>query len=382
MLNKNNKLLKIIVAIMFIVFFTSIVALNIITPNKDFSELENRVLQKKPKFSIESLLEGKFTKKYEEYISDQFAFRDFWVELKSKCDKFIGKKESNDVYLGKDDYLLEKFKAPSQEEVDNRVNAINNFDNQSKELKKYIVLAPTAVDILKDKLPHYVVEPSEKTYLDKFKDGLNEDINFVDVYEKLNSKKDEYIYYKTDHHWTTDGAFYAYEELAKSMNLSLADKDNFDKVEVNNEFLGSLYSKGNFRDVSSDSINLYKYKNNIEEDIKIEYPLEEKESNSMYAMDNLKKKDKYTVFLDGNHPLVKISTKANSDRKLLIVKDSYANSFVPFLINDFSEIYMVDLRYYTEDLSKLIEKNEIDEMLMLYNANTFFQDTSIKTIKY
>ncbi|MGL4731057.1 MAG: DHHW family protein [Clostridium sp.] len=379
---KNNKLLNKIIAILFVIFFIGIVIFNIIIPTKEFSEQENRMLQKKPKFSMESLFEGKFTKKYEEYISDQFAFRDFWVKLKSKSDKIIGKKESNDVYLGKENYLLEKFNEPTDDEINRRAKAINDFDNASKDLKKYVMIVPTSVEINKDKLPKYVVEPSQRKALDRFKKELNKDIYFVDTYDKLQSKNDEYIYYKTDHHWTTDGAYYAYEELAKYMDFKPTDKSEFEKVKVTDEFLGSLYSKGNFRDVEADSINLYRYKSKEDENLKVEYIEEDAYKNSLYEMENLKKKDKYTVFQDGNHPLVKMKTNVDNGRKLLIVKDSYANSFVPFLIDDFSEIYMVDLRYYKEDLSKVVTENQINEMLMLYNANTFFQDTSVKTIKY
>ena len=378
----NKKALKRIIALVFIIFFIIIVILNVITPSKDFSEQENRMLEQRPKFSVKSLLKGDFTKKYEKYISDQFAFRDFWVELKSNCDKLMGKKESNDVYLGKDDYLLEKFKNPQDKDIEDRIEALNKLDNESKELKKYVMIAPTSVEINSDKLPTYVVEPSQKDVISKFEDGLNKDIEFVDIYNKLKSKNDEYIYYKTDHHWTTDGAYYAYEELSKYMGFTATPKSKFEKMKVTDEFLGSLYSKGNFRNVEADDINLYKYKNRQDENIKVEYTLEDKKSESLYEMKNLEKKDKYTVFQDGNHPLVKITTESDEDRKLIILKDSYANSFVPFLIEQFSEIYMVDLRYYKEDLSKLIEENEISEMLMLYNANTYFQDMSVKNIKY
>ncbi|MEY8304404.1 DHHW family protein [Anaerosalibacter bizertensis] len=188
------------------------------------------------------------------------------------------------------------------------------------------------------------------------------------------------IYYKTDHHWTSKGAFYAYKRLGESMGFYPHGNDYFDIKEVTDSFYGSLYSKGRFRNIKGDSIELYIPKKS--ENCTVEYYDEKKISNSLYNMESLKEKDKYTVFLNGNHSLLKINTDISNSKKLLIIKDSYANSLVPFLTGHYNEIYMIDLRYFNEDLSKFIKENNIDDTLILYNVKTFFEDNSIEKISW
>jgi hypothetical protein len=155
------------------------------------------------------------------------------------------------------------------------------------------------------------------------------------------------------------------------MNIKPHDESYFDVKKVTDEFYGSLYSKGGFRHINPDSIELYIPK--ADEECKVDYVDENRTSNSIYDMDCLNKKDKYTVFLGGNHSLVKITSNAPNKKKLLVVKDSYANSFIPFLTGHYSEIYVVDLRYYNEDLKDLVNKNKINDILFLYSAGNFIQ---------
>lgn len=361
-----------------LLFIGGMLIINVFTPNKTFSEAENRKLEQLPAFSFSNLIEKKFTTNYEKYISDQFAFRDFWVTMKSSAERIIGKKENNGVYVGKDGSLIQKFNPPKEQDVQTKVTAINDFDQATPSVNKYIMLVPTAISILEKNLPNYVSHNGELTYMNKVKNSLNKKIKFVDTYATLSSKKDEYIYYKTDHHWTTKGAFYAYQELSKQMDLIPQKEEAFNVKKITNEFYGSLYSKGGFRSICPDSIELYVPKNNQE--YTVEYVGENKQTTSFYEMGNVDQKDKYTVFFGGNHPLMKITTNNSNGRKLLVVKDSYANSILPFLAPHFSEIYVVDLRYYKEDMKKLAKDHNIHDMLILYNANTFFEDSSIKDL--
>lgn len=154
--------------------------------------------------------------------------------------------------------------------------------------------------------------------------------------------------------------------------------DAFNTKQITNSFYGSLYSKSGFRNIAPDSIELYEQKKANK--YKVEYSDENKTTTTLYAMENIKKKDKYTIFFNGNHPLIKIQTDNTNGKKLLVVKDSYANSLVPFLLPHFSEIYIVDLRYYTDNINMLIQKNKINDMLILYNGNTFFEDSSINNL--
>lgn len=377
-MNRHDNIYKHMMAILLLLFISIIAILNLIAPAKVFSESENRNLEQMPEFSLDSLLSGKFTSNSEKYVSDQFAFRDVWIGVKSDTDRAMGKKESNGVYLGKDGYLIQQFTPPANGDLEARIEAIHAFDDATPALHKYVMLVPTAVTVLKEKLPAYAPDGDELAYLDEVRQALPGDIGFVDVYPALYDGREQALYYRTDHHWTTAGAYYAYRELCKQMGIAPKGEEDFNVRQVTDDFYGSLYSKSGFRHIQPDRIELYLPKD--EGKIAVEYADEGRTSDSLYEMANLDKKDKYTVFLNGNHGLVKIKTNRSDGKKLLVVKDSYANSLIPFLTEHFGEIYVVDLRYYEENLAALVQEHEIRDMLLLYNINTFFEDPSIMNL--
>ncbi|MBU5437783.1 hypothetical protein KQI42_07175 [Tissierella sp. MSJ-40] len=381
-MDQDRNLYKYIVGALMLIYIYSIFALNVIIPNKAFSESENRVLEQKPEFSIRKVLKGRYTLDYEKYISDQFPFREFFIGVKSDCERLMGKQENNGVYLGKNGYLMEEFKKPKLEEFKRKIENINSFadSNLNTNTNIYFMLVPNSVKILEQQLPLFAPVDDEFVYINKVKDSLHKNIKFVDIYNILNSKKDEYIYYKTDHHWTTKSAFYAYEELAKYMKFTPYLESDFHIKRVTDNFYGSLYSKSGFRHLSPDSIDIYIPKRN--EDYIVKFYDKKKTSNSIYEMDNLNKKDKYTIFFGGNHPLIKINKNISNGRKLLVIKDSYANNLIPFLMGHFNEIYVMDLRYYNDNLSGFLKKQEIDDILILYNEKSFFEEESINKISW
>ncbi|HHL0974444.1 TPA: DHHW family protein [Bacillus cereus] len=377
-MNANDKLYSYVLVSSILLFIGGIFLINMCMPPRIFSEAENRKLEQIPILSFQSVIDKQFTKKYETYISDQFAFRDFWVAMKSHTDRSIGKKENNGVYMGKEGTLIQKFQPPKEQEVIARIQAIHHFNQATPNVNKYVMLAPTAISVLDTKLPYYAPHEEERCYMNQLKGKLDKSIHFIDIYDALHAKKNEYIYYRTDHHWTSKGAFYAYQELGRQMGFTPQAENTFDVKKITNTFYGSLYSKGGFRSINPDSIELYTPKK--PENYQIEYVGEDKKTTSFYEMENINKKDKYTVFFGGNHPLIKITNTNKNGQKLLVVKDSYANSILPFLAAHFSEIYVVDLRYYKDRVQKLIQNQHIPNMLILYNATTFFEDTSIENI--
>ncbi|KGK86475.1 DHHW family protein [Clostridium sp. HMP27] len=378
-MKKYKNVYKCVLGAFVFLYIVVILASNIVTADKNFSDSENRTLQQKPKFSMDRLIEGKYTSNYEKYISDQFVGRDFWIGVKSATEKLLGKTENNDVYLGKDGYLFQKFEKPNIKNLENKLNTINNFALNNKDTHVYFMLAPNSTRILEDRLPSYASPADQRDYINQVNHGLGKDIKFVDVFDTMNSNKDKYIYYKTDHHWTTEGAFYAYEDLGKYMGYSPLKKEDFKITKVSDEFYGTLYSRSGFRNIKPDTIEVYTPKE--ETHYKVWYSDEKKERDSFLHLENANKKDKYTVFFNSNHPLVKIQTGVNNHKRLLVIKDSYANSLVPFLTNHYSEIYMVDPRYYTDSITDLAKANSVDDILLLYNVNTFSEDASINTIR-
>lgn len=378
-MNKRRRY-NVVMSIIFIILIEGIFIVNLLKEDTGFSEMENRTLASKPRFDIDNLIEGRYTKKYENYKNDQFIFRENFINIKSSTDALFRKKDNNNVYKGKDSYLFEGFEKPNEENLKSNIEAINSFNKKHSEINTAFMLIPISPTVLKEKLPENAPILDEKVYADKFGKSLDSSIKFIYPYDTMLSHKDEYIYYRTDHHWTTLGAYYAYEELCKTLGLDEKKLNEYTEVLATDEFYGTLYSKGLFKIKKGDDIYVYIPKDENDASI-ITYVEENKKSPSFYDTDKLKEKNKYELFLDGNHPLVKIeNVNVNNKRKLLMIKDSYANSFVEFLTSSFSEIVMLDPRYYYGDIEKLISEESFTDIIYLYNSNTFFQDNSLSLV--
>lgn len=375
---RNNRALNILTSLMFIGFISIVIIFNILKVDETFSEEENRALATMPKFTIKSFLSGDFTKEYTDYVEDNFAGKKGFVSIKSNLEKLEGKDESNSIFIGKDGQLFEKFIEASQEETDAKIAAINSFYERYSNLNMSFILTPTATKVLEEKLPKYAPNDDELAYINKVFSGLNDNIITINPYEALNQNKDDYLFYKTDHHWTSKGAYITYTVMCEKLGLTAKPIDDFDIVNVTNSFYGSLSSKIGTKGKVSDSIDVYIPK---ESDFVVNYVSEQIKSTSLFDSEYLDKKDKYCVFTRGNHALINIKTLSDPNKKLLIIKDSYANCFLPFLTSHYEEINVVDLRYYYDDLDKLIENKEITDVLFLYNANTFNSDDSILNIE-
>ena len=377
-LTKYKKIYSILISIVFILFVGEISIMNLVKKDDLISVQENRSLQQKPEFSVENLINGDFTKEYSTYMSDQFPMRNTWIKLKTNLDLKLGKNEINNVFIGRDNYLLEDFKEESVDETKEKTDVINEFAEKYKDLNISFMLVPTATKIWEDKLPKYAPVDDELKYISQVKNNLNENVKFINVYDALYENKDDYIYYKTDHHWTSEGAYIAYKEMCRQLGLKAKEENDFNINEVSNSFYGSLYSKLGAGIGDPDSINVYLPKKDA--DVVVNYVNAGEKVASLYNTKSLEEQDKYQVFTGGNHPLINIKSLADPKKKLLVIKDSYANSFLPFLTAHYGEIYVVDLRYYTDNIDDLIKTDDITDVLFLYNAATFNEDKSILNI--
>lgn len=372
-----NRALNILISLIFIGFIVVVILFNILKVDNTFSEEENRVLATMPKFTIKSFLSGDFTEEYTKYVEDNFAGKKGFVSIKANLEKLTGKTEFNSIFIGKDGQLFEKFEEGSDEETNSKISAINSFYERYSNLNMSFMLTPTATKVLEENLPKYAPNDDELSYINNVFSGLNNNINTLNPYEALNENKNEYIFYKTDHHWTSKGAYIAYTVMCENLGLTPTPIDNFDVVTITNSFYGSLSSKIGIQGKQSDSIDVYIPK---ESEFIVNYVNAQKKSTSLFDSTYLDKKDKYNVFTGGNHPLINIKTLGDPNKRLLVIKDSYANCFLPFLTPHYGEINVVDLRYFYDDLDKLIENKEITDVLFLYNANTFNSDDSILNI--
>ena len=369
--------------IIFIAFMYFITMLSIFSKDKSFSDNENRYLATKPKFTFEKLNNGSYAKEYEEYITDQFILRDKWISIKTYSERAMLKKDINGVYFGKDDYLIEKYEGFNEEQVNKNINRLNEFistyNKKIGENHVKVMIVPTASEVLKDKLPLFAYDNTQKRLISYINNVLPEGTT-IDLISLFENYKDEYIYYRTDHHWTSLGAYYAYKKWGQEVNIETYNSSDFYIEEVSSDFYGTIYSKVNTK-VKPDSIHLYNLKDkNIE--YKLDYDLGQKVTDSIYDFKKLEGKDKYAVFLGGNNGLVNIKTNVGNNRKLLIIKDSFANSFIPFVINNFSEVSVVDFRYYNMKISEYIEKEDFTDILFLYNSLNFNKDKNLIKLSY
>jgi hypothetical protein len=377
----NKKSFSTITGICFIAILAIFFIVNLLVPDRSFSAMENRLLQLRPHFSLSTYMEGRYETKLENYANDQFVGRNGFIKVKSATDVTEGKLEANGVYRCRDNYLMEKLNEPNRRYLSNTENALKQFRRSYMGVKMYFLLAPNAANILSDKLPATVRLNDQNRYLDAFFSNISSSgITPIDVRDTFVKNKDKVqLYYRTDHHWTTDGAYVAFKKSCRVMGL----KDNIDyrSYVVKNDFKGTLYSKSGFTNGKDDAIKIYLPKNEKSGGYKnsvIYYADTKKKTTRFYQLDNLEKKDAYTVFGGSNHPMYTIQTPVKSGKNLLLVKDSYANSFIPFLAQHYRKIVVVDPRYFYDDINNIIKANGISQVLFLYNGNTFFQDDSLE----
>ncbi len=369
---KNKNILTVILFCGFIaVFFIA----HLLCPDKAFSENENRTLEKLPSFSLQALFDGEFTPKYETYVNDQFPLRNGWIGLKTLVEKALLKSDTNGVYFAKDDYIIEKFSSYNKEQFENNSQYIVDFANKY-DFPVYNLLIPTAGTVLTNKLPPVSDEVNQNEiikYFDKFTGNGFININTTDTLKKHNS---EDIYYRTDHHYTSLGAYYCYEHLMNVMGETPISLPEFNKEILTDNFYGTLYSKLALSSSKPEYITAYTPNINYT----VEYNMDGVLHESMYENKYLETKDKYSVFLNANQSLSVIRTDNKNDKKLLLIKDSYANTLIQFLIPHYEEIHVIDLRYFKMPMSQYLSQNMISEALILYSVKNFCEDTNIYTL--
>lgn len=360
---------------LFIVMAVLVLLLDVIffiLPDKAESEVENRTLQMFPKLNFTTLTNGKFESLFDNYVADQFPARNAWVRMKSTVDRFAGKTENRGIYLAKDGYLIQDLTLPNEEDYTAKMEEIRGFVSAHPGVSFNALIAPTALSILKDHLPQSAPVTDEDAFFEQVKNDFSGmGVHFIDTREAIKAAaKEDQVYFRTDHHWTTFGAYQAYLQMAEE--LKLPGKDTvYSRNLITDSFSGTLTASSGFRVRETDPI--YVYLPDPEQDYSVFYVEEGIRASSFYVSENLDVKDQYTVFFNGNHPQVKIESSNSSEKTLLVIKDSYANCFVPFLAGDYKTIIMVDPRYYTGDLNALMESEGVTDVLYLYNISTFVE---------
>lgn len=362
----------------FIVFIFAVGVWNLLDSDQKFSEEENRVLTQKPVLSVNAILSGEFMSDYETYLSDQFAGKTGWTTLKAKSEQWQGKHETKGIFIAKDRFLLEKFTGENQAFSQN-LSYIKDFADKDKARKVSFLLAPTSIEFYKEKLPLFAEVSSQQPVLREAEEFLKGSVNFINVYPTLAAHKQEDIFFRTDHHWTMRGAYYAYVQAAEVLGFKPYGTADFSSKEVSANFLGTYASKAVGFPVRPDAIEvLYP---EFPTDYVVKYEDTDEVAHSLYQPESLQKRDQYSFFLGGNHSLLTIHSQVKTGRKLAVIKDSYAHAFLPFLANHYEEVHVIDLRYFHAGLEAYLEKNNLNDILFLYNAPNFMMDANMIWLK-
>lgn len=356
-----KKTTHIITAVLFCAFIGGFGILHLIQPDRSFSPTENRNLADFPDFSWSALVDGSYTADLEEYLADQFPLRDGWMGLKSRYEYLLGKREFHNVFLAGDTLISNITDTSRAEQNLGYIGSL--LEKTDKPV--YLGLIPTAAEIWKNKLPYGAETFDQLAYLEQAKElGAI----WVDMAGILAEHAEEPIYYRTDHHWTSLGAYYGYAAFLAAAGLEVPDLG--EGVVVSNDFYGTLYSSSGVHWLEPDTIEHYV----SGEGVTVENG-QTGEVGGLYVESKLMEKDKYSHFLGGNNPLYIIKNPhAATDKKLLVVRDSYSDSLAPFLSQTYSEIHLMDLRYYRTSVATYAEMMELDEIFVCYSVENFVKD--------
>ena len=358
---------------LFCVFIGGMFLVSTLLPDREMSETENRYLQQAPTLNLESITDGTFMSQAEDYTADQIVGRDLWVALKAWCERLSGKQENNGVYFGKADTLLNRVNDPDPDDLQTRLDYVDALVGNVS-VPVYFGLIPSSSAVWADRLPAGAPTADELSWIEQmyFATGAST----IDLAGALLAHKGEDIYYRTDHHWTSLGAFYGANAIFEALGLEPLDLSDYDKTTVTDQFYGTIYSTSGVRWVRPDSIDTYIPADGVH--VTSWFGAQPSEG-SLYVDHYLSVKDKYSYFLGGQQqPLCVIeSDKAPDGPKVLIIRDSYSDSLAPFLTERFSEVHLFDPRNNLTSVKDYVAQNDIDTVLVLYSFANFVTDPNL-----
>lgn len=367
------RIFKRLPGVIFMVLLLGLAGKEALSHQRTYSPVEKRELQTRPKISITKVLDGRFQKKYESYLRDQFPGRDHWVSFQTDMELFMGKNEIHNVYIGKNHYLLEHYteKEFDPQQISKNLQALEKFVGKAKQnADVHVMMVPTKSWVLREKLPAFAPHYKEQKFYDALQQKLEKEDVLISVEPVLDAHKEEEIYYRTDHHWTTLGAWYAYEQYTKAVGGDLQRAQGKKKFRcISKDFYGTTYAKINYAR-QADKIEIYE----PEDKLRVVYNMGEKKTKTLYDVSFLKTADQYSVFTGGNQAVLEITGGIKNGKTLLLIKDSFANSILPFLAEDYEKLVVVDLRQLNVSGDRLLEMFSPTDILILYNSAQFAQD--------
>ena len=349
----------------------------LILPEKEFSENENRYLEQFPAFSMKSVFSGDYEEQFENALSDQFPGRDIWMMGSTVVEQAMGFRELNGVYLGKDGYYLTK---NTQEDIDQKQYLKNlryvEYLGECEQDKVSLLLVPSPGTILKNKLPSGAPYYNAEAMYREADTILKRTKNVNPCSELKEYAKQNQVYYRTDHHWTLLGAYAAYSAYCDVNAFVKHTYGYFVAKKITEDFLGTMHSKVMAPGMVPETMYAVGYTPPAR------VICDGEEKGGIYDVEYLTKNDKYNYYFGGNYGKVDIELTHNATEKLLVIKDSFANSFVPFLMGEYSEITMIDLRYYQQSVQELLKEGKYDRILVLYEMCNFAGEQNLYKLVY
>lgn len=383
------KYAKIILIGMFGVLLYGGTLTSMILPDRKSSDRENRALAQKPKLEADAVFAGTYQNEYETYLNDQFPLRDDCVDLSSNLEYLLGKKDINGVYIGKDGYLIENEgeTGVEPEQVRENVQILSDFLNEMTDLygMKHVhcLMVPSKAEAMPGKMPRYAKVPSHQDVLDDLSDHLQQPDVLLDLGDLLRAHQEEYIYYRTDHHWTTLGAYYAWQGWKKKCGQETSGLEGFDRKQVFDDFYGTTYNKAHVK-VKADEVEIMERKKAAgQKGKKVQVTFDhDKTYDSLYFFQEAKKGfNRYNLFFSKNTFQIDIKTQARTGKTLLLVKDSFANCFVPFLTEDFDQIIMIDYRYGKTPIGQILDECPgVSDVMVLFQTGKFMAHTKLQKL--
>lgn len=349
----------------------------VFTAGRGFSDMENRYLKTRPQASWEDIRSGAYMDQMEAYLADHVPGRDEWVKLKNTTVYLSGRRQIGSVVFAEGGRLIQVQAALPEQyqpftQLEKNVGLLSDWmEALPEEIPVHFLLIPNASWIYREQMPEETLTYDPEAACRAVTEGLPGRVQVTVPYEELRAHRDEAIYFRSDHHWTMRGAAYGYMALAEALGIDGADPFRYETVTLGHDFKGSVYSQAPIFGYAGEDFEV------------IQTPgldaswRTETASGQVFMKEKLAEKDMYAAFFGGNYGLTRIvNEKAQTSEKLLILKDSYANILLPFLIEDYGEIVMVDLRYFRGSVTDLLQEEAIDRVICVYNLDFLCTDPS------
>ena len=357
-------------------FLTVMTVLYCALPKSGFSETEKRELADFPEFSWETLKTGQFGTEIETYMADHMPGRSFFVGLGAYYDLLSGRQVTKDIYVAENKRLVEAPLRWDPAQIEKNLKYIQKLADKL-EMPVDLMIVPSAGYIYRDGIQNLHGEYMDDAIISSIyqQAQTNSNLRTIPLMGHFDNHSDTFrLYYRTDHHWTSYGAYEAYAFYMESIGREPVERNAFE-VELHHGFRGSTYSRSALWLTPAEDVELWKGSD-------LTVTVGENTYDSPFFPDRLQEADMYTVFLDGNQPLVRIRNEANAGKgKLLVVRDSYANCIGPMLAESYEEVIMIDLRYYKMSASALCQAEGIDNVLVLYSLSNFMTDTNFPFLR-